>query len=179
MSRWAALNVSLPARSTRAAEVGRLIGGPFVQRRGTEDLMATTAGEERAKASNRRLWLAGSVALLVLSFAIISYLPFAPSKSLEVTATAYTSRVSETSGDPYTAAWNNKLTPGEKSIAVSRDLLKRGLTNGVEVKIEGLPGIYTIRDKMNKRWKRRIDIYMGNDLERAREWGKQEVVLRW
>ncbi|MEA1049083.1 hypothetical protein U5801_04560 [Lamprobacter modestohalophilus] len=129
--------------------------------------------------SNRRLWLVGSVALLVLSLAIIGYLLFAPSHSLEVTATAYTSRVSETSGDPYTAAWNNKLTPGEKSIAVSRDLLKRGLTNGVEVKIEGLPGIYTVRDKMNKRWKRRIDIYMGNDLERALEWGKQEVVLRW
>ncbi|NEX16761.1 MAG: hypothetical protein C1943_09060 [Halochromatium sp.] len=73
----------------------------------------------------------------------------------------------------------SKLTPGEKAIAVSRDLLKRGLSNGVEVKIEGLPGVYKVRDKMNKRWKRRIDIYMGDNLERAREWGKQQVVIRW
>lgn len=130
--------------------------------------------------SKPRLWLAGSVALLaLLSFAIIGYLLFTPRHSLEVTATAYTSRVSETSGDPYLAAWNNKLTPGEKSIAVSRDLLKRGLTNGAEVKIEGLSGVYTVRDKMNKRWKRRIDIYMGDDLARAREWGKKKVVIRW
>lgn len=98
---------------------------------------------------------------------------------IKVKATAYTSRPSETSGDPYLGAWNNRLTPGEKSIAVSRDLLKIGLKNGAEVEIKGLPGVYTVRDKMNKRWKRRIDIYMGNDLERAREWGKQEVVLRW
>ncbi len=98
---------------------------------------------------------------------------------LKVTATAYTSRPSETSGDPYLGAWNNRLTPGEKSIAVSRDLLKLGLTNGAEVEIEGLPGVYTVRDKMHRRWKRRIDIYMGNDLERAREWGRQEVVLHW
>ncbi|WP_201244696.1 3D domain-containing protein [Halochromatium salexigens] len=98
---------------------------------------------------------------------------------LEVKATAYTSRPSETSGDPYLAAWNNRLTPGEKSIAVSRDLLELGLTNGAKVEIEGLPGVYTVRDKMNKRWTRRIDIYMGNDLERAREWGRREVVLHW
>lgn len=129
---------------------------------------------------NRRLWMVGLVAgLLLLSLAIVGYLVFSRAHRLEVIATAYTSRASETSGDPYMGAWNNKLTPGEKAIAVSRDLLKRGLTNGVEVKIEGLPGVYRVRDKMNKRWERRIDIYMGNDLKRAREWGKREVVLRW
>ncbi|MBK5939043.1 hypothetical protein CCR96_07215 [Halochromatium roseum] len=130
--------------------------------------------------SNPRLWLAGSVALVaLLSLVVIGYLLLAPRHSLEVTATAYTSRPSETSGDPYMAAWNNRLTPGEKAIAVSRDLLERGLNNGVEVKIEGLPGVYKVRDKMNKRWKRRIDIYMGDNLERAREWGKKQVVIRW
>lgn len=127
---------------------------------------------------NSRLWLIGLAALLLV-LVVAGYLLIESRRSIEVTATAYTSRVAETSGDPYTAAWNNRLKPGEKAIAVSRDLLKRGLTNGVEVEIEGLPGVYTVRDKMNKRWKRRIDIYMGNDLERAREWGKQKVVIRW
>ncbi len=140
----------------------------------------TTPQEQSPRMSKRRLWVVGlATGLLLLSLAIVGYLVFSRAHSLEVTATAYTSRASETSGDPYMGAWNNTLTPGEKAIAVSRDLLKRGLANGVEVKIEGLPGVYRVRDKMNKRWKRRIDIYMGNDLKRAREWGKREVVLRW
>jgi 3D (Asp-Asp-Asp) domain-containing protein len=32
---------------------------------------------------------------------------------------------------------------------------------------------------MNKRWQRRIDIYMGNELERALEWGRRAVTLSW
>jgi 3D (Asp-Asp-Asp) domain-containing protein len=99
--------------------------------------------------------------------------------TLKVTATAYTSRPSETSGDPYLGAWNNRLTPGEKSIAVSWDLIERGLDNGTKVKIVGLPGTYEVRDKMHRRWRRKIDIYMGNDLKRARKWGKRKVTLRW
>jgi 3D (Asp-Asp-Asp) domain-containing protein len=127
-----------------------------------------------------RYALAGLLAVaLVLALATIGYLQRDTSNRLKVTATAYTSHPDETSGDPYLAAWNNRLTPGEKSIAVSRDLIRLGLTNGTEVKIEGMPGTYTVRDKMNKRWRRRIDIYMGNDRERALEWGKQKVVLSW
>lgn len=127
-----------------------------------------------------RYALAGLLAVaLVLALATIGYLQRDTGNRLKVTATAYTSHPDETSGDPYLAAWNNRLTPGEKSIAVSRDLIRLGLTNGTEVKIEGMPGTYTVRDKMNKRWRRRIDIYMGNDRERALEWGKQKVVLSW
>lgn len=129
--------------------------------------------------SRPRLWLFGLIPLTLVSVVVTGYLILSSRHSVEVTATAYTSRDSETSGDPYTAAWNNRLTPGEKSIAVSRDLLELGLTNGAEVEIEGLPGVYTVRDKMGKRWKRRIDIYMGHDLKRALAWGKQAVVLRW
>ncbi|MBK1706751.1 3D domain-containing protein [Halochromatium glycolicum] len=127
-----------------------------------------------------RYALTGMLALaLVLALATVGYLQRDTGNRLKVIATAYTSHPAETSGDPYLAAWNNRLTPGEKSIAVSRDLIGLGLTNGTEVKIEGLPGTYTVRDKMNKRWRRRIDIYMGNDRERALEWGKQRVALSW
>ncbi|NBC47131.1 MAG: hypothetical protein GVY22_03890 [Gammaproteobacteria bacterium] len=127
-----------------------------------------------------RYALAGMLALaLVLALVTVGYLQRDTGNRLKVIATAYTSHPAETSGDPYLAAWNNRLTPGEKSIAVSRDLIGLGLTNGTEVKIEGLPGTYTVRDKMNKRWRRRIDIYMGNDRERALEWGKQKVALSW
>jgi 3D (Asp-Asp-Asp) domain-containing protein len=66
-----------------------------------------------------------------------------------------------------------------KAIAVSRDLIGMGLTHGTKVRIEGLPGKYVVRDKMHRRWTRRIDIYMGDDVEAARNWGKREVRIRW
>ncbi|MFA0057985.1 3D domain-containing protein [Vibrio echinoideorum] len=100
-------------------------------------------------------------------------------QSLKVTASAYTSSVGETDSTPNLAAWGDTLKPGMKSIAVSRDLLKMGLTHNKEVRIEGLDGTFKVLDKMNKRWIKKIDIYMGNDVKKAREWGKKEVVIYW
>lgn len=98
---------------------------------------------------------------------------------LRVTSSAYTSCKRETDSTPYLAAWNNKLKPGTKSIAVSRDLLKMGLNNGSVVTIDGLKGKYKVLDKMHKRWKKKIDIYMGCNLKKARRWGKRKVTIRW
>lgn len=100
-------------------------------------------------------------------------------QSLRVTATAYTSSIGETDSTPNLAAWGDTLKPGMKSIAVSRDLIDMGLTHNQEVRIEGVDGTYRVLDKMNKRWKKKIDIYMGNDVKKAREWGKQDVVIYW
>ena len=99
---------------------------------------------------------------------------------IRVVATAYTSHKGQTDDTPYLAAWNNPIRPGMKIIAVSPDLIRRyGLTNGVKVKISGLPGIYTVRDKMNKRLRNHIDIYMGTNRRRALRWGRRRVVLYW
>ncbi len=99
---------------------------------------------------------------------------------LRVTTTAYTSHAGQTDDTPFLAAWNNRLVPGEKSIAVSRDLLSRfGMRNGTKVRISGLRGYYEVRDKMNKRYKKRIDIYMGLNLKKALKWGKRSVVIYW
>ena len=101
-------------------------------------------------------------------------------KSLEVTATAYNSLEAQTKkGDPATAAWGDELEPGMKAIAVSRDLLKQGLDYNTPVKIEGLPGTYRVLDKMHSRWNNRIDIYMGEDIDLAKEWGRQTVEISW
>jgi 3D (Asp-Asp-Asp) domain-containing protein len=101
-------------------------------------------------------------------------------KSLEVTATAYNSvEVQTKKGDPATAAWGDKLEPGVKAIAVSRDLLKQGLDHNTPVKIKGLPGTYRVLDKMHSRWNNRIDIYMGEDIDLAKEWGRQTVEISW
>ena len=97
----------------------------------------------------------------------------------KVTATAYTSSPRETQGDPTIGAWGNKLRPGVKSIAISRDLLQRGMKNGTRVKIDGLSGTYIVRDKMAARWRNKIDIYMGYSRSRAMNWGRRSVVIRW
>ena len=99
--------------------------------------------------------------------------------SLEVTATAYTSSSKETDSTPTLAAWGDTLKPGMKAIAVSRDLLKMGLSHGVKVSIDGLDGTYTVLDKMNKKWTKKIDIYMGNDVKKAKEWGQKKVTIHW
>ena len=101
-------------------------------------------------------------------------------KRLRVTATAYSSHVGQTDSTPFLAAWNNRIRPGMKIIAVSRDLLTTyGLRNGSKVRIAGLSGLYTVRDKMNKRYRKRIDIYMGVNRRRALRWGRRSVVIHF
>lgn len=98
---------------------------------------------------------------------------------MEVTATAYNSLSSQTDGDPDIAAWGDQLIPGDKSIAISRDLLALGLDQGTPVKIEGLEGTYIVKDKMHSRWTKRIDIYMGEDVQAAKTWGKKTVTITY
>ena len=100
-------------------------------------------------------------------------------RSLVVTATAYNSLPEQTDADPHMAAWGDPLAPGMKVIAVSRDLIPVGLGRRTPVKIEGFPGVYLVLDKMHKRWEKRIDIYMGHDLEAALVWGKRQVEISW
>ena len=103
----------------------------------------------------------------------------ADERVLEVTASAYNSTPAQTVGDPQLAAWGDRLEPGMKAIAVSRDLIELGLGHEAVVRIDGLPGEYRVLDKMAKRWKRKIDLYMGSDVKAARAWGVRKVTIRW
>ncbi len=99
---------------------------------------------------------------------------------LRVQATAYTSHRSQTDNSPFVAAWGDRIGPGMKAIAVSRDLLGRnGLRYRQRVSIEGLPGTYLVIDKMNPRLSRHIDIYMGIDRGKALRWGRRSVNIYW
>jgi 3D (Asp-Asp-Asp) domain-containing protein len=100
-------------------------------------------------------------------------------RALTVTATAYNSVPEQTDDDPDVAAWGDRLMPGIKSIAVSHDLLEKGLGRHAKVRIHGLPGEYVVLDKMNERWENRIDIYMGDDVRAARHFGKRRVKIYW
>lgn len=130
---------------------------------------------KRAATAWRRAALLGSSLALLVPVACTT----AVERTLQVTASAYNSLPEQTAGDPSRGAWGDVLEPGMRAIAVSRDLLELGLVRGVQVRIEGLPGEYAVLDKMARRWRRRIDIYMGKDLEAARAWGVREVRIHW
>ena len=111
---------------------------------------------------------------LILSFVIL--LPNESSEGsdaiesfeeMEVTATTYTPSVRETDSTPLVTASGFKINPKNpkrhRIIAVSRDL-KRKYKFGTRVKISGAgkySGEYVVRDVMNKRYHKRIDILIG------------------
>ena len=100
-------------------------------------------------------------------------------QSLVVTATAYNSVRSQTDGNPSLAAWGDQLRPGMQAIAVSHDLIQMGLGRGARVRIDGLPGEWVVLDRMHSRWRKRIDVYMGVDVQAARNWGRRQVRIHW
>lgn len=96
-----------------------------------------------------------------------------------VTATVYHADPAQTNADYLTTASLKKINPknpeGHRWIAVSRDLEKLGFTMGTKVRIEGagdLSGYWTIEDRMNKRWTKRIDFLVNKD----RKYGKWKNV---
>jgi len=100
-------------------------------------------------------------------------------KEISVKATAYNSLVYQTSPNPEIAAWGDSLKPGMKCIAVSRDLIKLGLKHNTPIKLEGLEGIYLVKDKMHRRKRNQIDIYMGVDVKKAKKWGVQQLKIKY
>jgi 3D (Asp-Asp-Asp) domain-containing protein len=103
--------------------------------------------------------------------------------SLNVTATAYNSTHAQTDATPEHGAWGDDLDaaikPGVRVIAVSPDLLDRGLRRGQRVRIHGLKGEFVVLDKMPRRWRNKIDIYMQKDVPAARKWGRRRVKISW
>jgi len=98
---------------------------------------------------------------------------------LDVTATAYNSVKSQTLGARNITAWGDTLVPGMKSIAISRDLIAKGLKHGTMVRIDTFSDTFYINDKMHRKWKNRVDIYMGNDIKKAKEWGRKKVQIKY
>ena len=98
-------------------------------------------------------------------------------QSLDVMASAYNSFKNQGEGNPKITAWGDTLKPEVPSIAVSRDLVKKGLTHGTQVKIEGFDELFVVNDKMHSRWKNKIDIYMGLDRQKALKWGRRRVKI--
>lgn len=116
---------------------------------------------------------------LLFVLAALAHCVHADERTLRVEASAYNSLRSQTSEQPNLTAWGDLLEPGMKAVAVSRDLIDLGLAHNTVIRIDGLTGEYRVMDKMARRWNKKIDIYMGDDVEAARRWGVREVVIRW
>ena len=89
-----------------------------------------------------------------------------------VTLTTYKANVGETDSTPNITASGFKITNPKKHriIAVSRDLKKKWKF-GTRVRIKNAGkynGIYTVKDVMNKRYKNRIDLLIGEDDKHTR-----------
>ena len=97
---------------------------------------------------------------------------------LLVRATAYNSTPAQTQGDPRLTASGVRLEPGMRALAVSPDLAERGLDFGTRVRIDGVPGTWEVLDRM-PRGPKRIDLYFGDDVEAAREFGERRVRIEW
>ena len=88
-----------------------------------------------------------------------------------VTATIYHATPEQTDSTPHITASNKIIDLGNPQkhrwIAVSRDLEAKGLVFGVKVKVTGagnLDGIWTVQDRMNRRWLSRIDFLVNEDM---------------
>jgi 3D (Asp-Asp-Asp) domain-containing protein len=86
-----------------------------------------------------------------------------------ITVTTYSPTVEQTDSTPLITASGFKINPKnpkkQRIVAVSRDL-KRKYKFGKKIRITGigkLSGTYTVRDVMNKRYRNRVDILIGED----------------
>ncbi len=96
--------------------------------------------------------------------------------TVTVTATAYLATRGKRKR-PSRGAWGDVLDPGANIVAVSADLDAMGLTRGAKLRIEGLPGEFTVLDRMHPRLTRTIDVFFGHDREAARHWGRRTLTI--
>jgi 3D (Asp-Asp-Asp) domain-containing protein len=103
--------------------------------------------------------------------------------SVLVTATIYHADPKQTNADFLTTASLKKINPdnpqGHRWIAVSRDLEPLGFKMGTKVLIEGageMNGVWTVQDRMNKRWKHRIDFLVNKDMKYGK-WGNVKISI--
>lgn len=100
-------------------------------------------------------------------------------RSTEVTVTAYNAVPAQTDSTPWIGACNVRLRLDQRPVAVSRDLFAQGLDCGAEVALEGEDESYVVMDKMHSRHSRRIDVFMGRDVDGAREFGVEQRRIWW
>jgi 3D (Asp-Asp-Asp) domain-containing protein len=104
-------------------------------------------------------------------------------KVLLVTATIYHADPAQTDSTPFITASGAHIMeccPGEhRWIAVSRDLEELGFIFGARVRItgtDGLDGIWTVQDRMHRRWTKRIDLLVDKSIKYGK-WNTVQIEI--
>jgi hypothetical protein len=113
-----------------------------------------------------------ALALLLLACA-----PHGETARVEVGAFAIELR--DPRDEPWRGSWGDELRPGMKALAVSPDLVQRGLGRGTRVRIEGMPPSYRVRHQLGADTRERIEIFMGTDADAARRWHERRARIWW
>lgn len=105
------------------------------------------------------------------------------SPTKNVTVTCYHPVKAQTSNEYWITASNktiDTLNPlKHRWIAVSRDLEQYGYVFGAKVKVtgtKGYDGVWTVEDRMNRRWTNKIDLLIGED-DAIGKWDNVELTL--
>lgn len=100
-----------------------------------------------------------------------------------LTATIYHAVPEQTDDTPDITATGFKIDmnnpESHRIIAVSRDLEKLGFVMNAKVLVENageMNGVWTIRDRMNKRWTEKIDFLVNKEMEGGK-WECIEITL--
>lgn len=86
----------------------------------------------------------------------------------------YTASSDETDSTPNRTASGTKPTVG-RTIAVSPDLFP--VLKGKRVVIEGFPGVYTVEDRMNDRFRMKADLLVGSKSEAFKKGVKHDIKM--
>lgn len=116
---------------------------------------------------------------LSLPVGTVKAIPEKPKIRSVVTATVYNAMPEQTNSEPLITASGFVIDKDSfpNIIAVSRDL-ERKFPMGSKVRISGTShdGVYYVRDRMHRRWRKKIDILVPDSIKQGK-WKKVSVVL--
>lgn len=120
--------------------------------------------------------------ILVLAINVLVLISLSCNGQILVTATVYNAVPEQTDSDPLITASLKEIDPDnpQRWIAVSRDLEELGVTLGSKVCIDNageMNGEWVVEDRMNKRWRRRID-FLVHDSIRLGKWNNVKIILK-
>ena len=120
--------------------------------------------------------------ILVLGMNLLALISLSCNGQIMVTATIYNAVPEQTDSDPLITASLKEIDPNnpQRWIAVSRDLEELGITLGSVVCIDNagkMNGEWAVEDRMNKRWRRRID-FLVHDSIRLGKWTNVKIRLK-
>ena len=122
------------------------------------------------------------IVILVLIMNALALMSLSCQAQIFVTATVYNAIEGQTDDTPLITASNKRINPDkpQRWMAVSRDLEALCYTLGSKVCVENagpMNGEWAIEDRMNKRWRRKVDFLVHDTIKLGR-WINVKIYLK-